>query len=86
MNDLKKSISINNKVENIEWSFERSENDFIGHNVVIDYQRYYFQMTIDKSIFINYNGFHNRFSQQDLSYLHAIHHDRFTPSYGLYGS
>jgi len=74
------------KWKNIEWSFECSENDFKGHNGAIDYPHYHFQMTIDKRIFINYNGFHNRFSQQDLSYLHAIYYDGFTPSYGLHGS
>lgn len=74
------------KWKNIEWSFECSENDFKGHNGVVNYPHYHFQMTIDKNIFINYNGFHNRFSQQDLSYLYAIHYDGFTPSYGLHGS
>lgn len=74
------------KWKNIEWSFECSENDFKGHNGVYDYPHYHFQMTIDKRPFINYNGFHNKFSQQDLSYLYAIHNDGYTPSYGLHGS
>ena len=74
------------KWKNIEWSFECSKNDFKGHSGVHDYPHYHFQMMINKRPFINYNGFHNKFSQQDLSYLYAIHNDGYTPSYGLYGS
>ena len=72
--------------KNIEWSFECSENDFKGHGGAINYPHYHFQMTIDKKIFINYNGFHNRFSQQDLSYLYAIYEHGYKPVYGLHGS
>jgi len=74
------------KWKNIEWSFECSENDFKGHPSAINYPHYHFQMMVDKKIFINYNGFHNRFSQQDLSYLYAIYSDGFTPMYGTNGS
>lgn len=72
--------------KNIEWSFECSENDFKGHSGAINYPHYHFQMMVDKRIFINYNGFHNRFSQQDLSYLYAIYYDGFKPVYGVNGS
>lgn len=92
INDLKDEQSENKvfqstiKWKNIEWSFECSENDFRGHSGVINYPHYHFQMMIDNQIFINYNGFHNRFSQKDLAYLSAIHYDGLTPSYGPFGS
>ncbi len=82
----KKIFQLTIKWKNIEWSFECSENDFKGHTGVINYPHYHFQMMVDKRIFINYNGFHNRFSQQDLSYLYAINDDGFTPMYGANGS
>jgi len=74
------------KWKNIEWSFSCSITDFEGHDGIHNYPHYHFQMTIDKRVFINYNGFHNKFSQKDLSYLYAIYNDGYTPSYGLHGS
>lgn len=72
--------------KNIEWSFECSENDFKGHGGMVNYPHYHFQMTINKNIFIKYNAFHNRFSEQDVAYLYAIHNDGFAPVYGPFGS
>ena len=82
----KKVFQLTIKWKNIEWSFECSENDFKGHAGAINYPHYHFQMMVDKRIFINYNGFHNKFSQQDLSYLYAIYDDGYTPMYGTNGS
>lgn len=74
------------KWENIEWSFECSENDFKGHDAYINYPHYHFQMYIDGRPFINYNGFHNKFTKQDLFYLYSHLEHGMELSYGAYGA
>lgn len=74
------------KWENIEWSFECSENDFKGHDTLINYPHYHFQMYIDGQPFINYNGFHNKFTEQDLFYLYSYLEHGIELSYGVYGA
>jgi len=91
INDMKfeqtdnKVIQHTIKWKNIEWSFECSHNDLKGHGGHIDYPHYHFQMTVNAFVFINYNGFHNKFEEQDLAYIYAML-DGKELSFGPFGS
>lgn len=81
----KKVIQHTIRWKNIEWSFECSHNDLAGHGGHINYPHYHFQMTLNGYVFINYNGFHNKFKEQDLAYIYAML-DGNELSFGPFGS
>jgi len=81
------SYSVNWK--NIEWTFDCSKNDFVGHTgTSIDYPHYHFQMRIDGRQFINFNDFHVPFTDQDLFVLKNSMEqgDWFKQNFGAIGS
>lgn len=72
INDLNEEKS-NNKIiettikwDNIEWTFNCSTNDYLGHGGNSNFPHYHFQMRIDGKPFINFNQHHIPFSGNDL--------------------
>lgn len=77
------------KWKNVEWTFECSPNDFIGHKGKhIDFPHYHFQMKIDGNIFIKFNEFHLPLSPLDIEKieLHNDSNNKFSHSYGAKGA
>lgn len=65
--EQRKIISTTIKWKNIEWTFDCSENDYLGHKGTrIDFPHYHFQMRIDGKQFINFGDFHIPFTADDL--------------------
>lgn len=61
------------KWKNIEWTFNCSGNDYLGHiGSNSNYPHYHFQMRIDRKPFINFNQHHIPFSDKDLFNLDLI--------------
>lgn len=61
------------KWKNIEWTFNCSENDYLGHDGSnSNYPHYHFQMRIDRKPFINFNQHHVPFSDKDLFNLDLL--------------
>lgn len=85
----RKVLSYTVKWKNIEWTFDCSKNDFIGHQETsIDYPHYHFQMRIDGRQFINFNDFHVPFTDQDIFVLKNSMEqgDWFKQDFGAIGS
>lgn len=83
----RKVISYTIKWKNIEWTFDCTENDLLGHGTGhSSVPHYHFQMRIDGRQFINFNEFHIPFSDRDMFQLSLrddpiVHH-----SFGAAGS
>lgn len=83
----RKILSSTIKWKNIEWTFDCSENDAIGHKGKhIEYPHYHFQMRIDGRPFINFNEFHVPFSKEDLEILKLRDNSRVVQNFGVAGS
>lgn len=83
----RKILSSTIKWKNIEWTFDCSENDAIGHKGKhIEYPHYHFQMRIDGRPFINFNEFHIPFSKEDLEILKLRDNSRVVQNFGVAGS
>lgn len=85
----RKMLSYTVRWKNIEWTFDCSKNDFLGHDgTFIDYPHYHFQMRIDGRQFINFNDFHVPFTDQDVFILkNSLEQgDWFMHDFGAIGS
>ncbi|WP_299495249.1 hypothetical protein [uncultured Shewanella sp.] len=85
----RKVLSYTVKWKNIEWTFDCSKNDFIGHEgTTIDFPHYHFQMRIDGRQFINFNDFHVPFTDEDVFVLkNSLEQgDCFKHNFGAIGS
>lgn len=68
----RKILSYSIRWKNIEWSFDCSKNDFMGHGGHHSaFPHYHFQMRIDNRPFIDFNEFHVPFSKRDIFMLKA---------------
>lgn len=75
--------------KNIEWTFDCSESDYIGHKETkFPEPHYHFQMRVDGRQFINFNDHHVPFSDYDLYSLDLQRNrgDIYHHSYGPGGS
>lgn len=79
INDLDEEKSNNKLIEttikwnNIEWTFNCSNNDYSGHGGSnSNFPHYHFQMRIDGKPFINFNQHHIPFSDNDLFNLDIL--------------
>tara|TARA_R110001599_G_C12275986_1_gene662386 strand:+ start:8721 stop:9611 length:891 start_codon:yes stop_codon:yes gene_type:complete len=85
----RKILSYTVKWKNIEWTFDCSKNDFVGHErTAINFPHYHFQMRIDGRQFINFNDFHVPFSDEDIFVLKNTleQGDWFKQDFGAIGS
>jgi len=87
--DERKIFEVTIKWKNIEWTFNCSENDYLGHKESdSNYPHYHFQMRIDKKRFINFNQHHIPFSEKDLFNFDLIQEkpDSVRHTYGIGGT
>lgn len=83
----RKILSSTIKWRNIEWTFDCSENDAVGHKGShVEYPHYHFQMRIDGRPFINFNEFHVPFSDEDLKILQLKGNSKVIQNFGVAGS
>lgn len=86
---VKKVISTTIKWKNIEWTFDCSKNDYMGHKgTKTDFPHYHFQMRIDNRPFIDFSDFHVPFRDDDLFNidLKLEQGDWFKHNYGAIGA
>lgn len=83
----RKVISYTVKWKNIDWTFDCTENDMLGHGTgPSSYPHYHFQMRIDGRQFINFNEFHVPLSNRDLFILRLRDEPKIQRSFGAAGS
>lgn len=83
----RKVISYTVKWQNIEWTFDCTENDMKGHGIgPSSHPHYHFQMRIDGRQFINFNEFHVPLSDRDLFILNLRDEPIFYQSFGSVGA
>lgn len=81
-----KVLSSTIKWKNIEWSFDCSPNDFVGHGSGhSNFPHYHFQMRIDGRQFINFNDYHLPFSDQDLFQMRLAKEPGMHFDFGAHG-
>lgn len=93
INDLEEEKSQNKllsytiKWKNIDWTFDCSQNDFLGHiGTKSDFPHYHFQMRIDGKRFIAFNDFHIPFSDEDIFTLSLKNENWFHQGFGTIGA
>jgi hypothetical protein len=84
---LSKVISYTIKWKNIEWTFDCSKNDFLGHkDTKADFPHYHFQMRIDGKRFIDFNDFHIPLTDEDVFHLSLKNEEWVHHNFGSIGS
>lgn len=75
------------KWKNVEWTFDCTKNDILGHGIgSSSFPHYHFQMRIDGRQFINFSQFHIPFSGRDLFNLSLKDDPKVYQSFGSAGS
>jgi hypothetical protein len=82
-----KVLSSTIRWKNIEWTFDCSANDFVGHGGDhSNFPHYHFQMRIDGRQFINFNDYHLPFSDADLLSFRLRREPGFNFDFGVHGA
>lgn len=87
--DERKIFQVTIKWKNIEWTFDCSKTDYVGHDGNSSrFPHYHFQMRIDGKQFINFSQHHVPFSEKDMFNLDLLHQkpDLIQHSFGAGGS
>lgn len=82
-----KVLSSTIRWKNIEWTFDCSNNDLLGHSGKhTNFPHYHFQMRIDGKQFINFNDYHLPFHDIDLLSFELDKQPGIHMDYGLHGA
>ncbi|MEQ1515782.1 MAG: hypothetical protein ABL931_04745 [Usitatibacteraceae bacterium] len=83
----RKVISETIRWKNVEWTFDCTNNDFLGHGgKQSSLPHYHFQMRIDGRQFIKFSDFHVPLHDQDLFILNSLHLPKVHHGFGTAGA